>query len=65
MKATEYMVGIKMGEKCVLCNSTCVNGLAVHVTGNTNHFCKAHHNTDTHCKSPTNYLTLYSLKFKL
>lgn len=31
MKATEYMIGRKMGEKCVLGNSTYVNGLAVHL----------------------------------
>ena len=29
MKATEYMIRRKMGEKCVLCNSTYVNGVAV------------------------------------
>jgi hypothetical protein len=31
MKATEYMIVRKMGEKCVLCNTTDVNGLAVHL----------------------------------
>jgi hypothetical protein len=31
MKATEYMIGRKMGEKFVLFNSTYVNGLAVHL----------------------------------
>jgi len=31
MKATEYKIGRKTGEKCVLCNSTYINGLAVHL----------------------------------